>query len=188
MNQQRKFSLAAWVQTTTAAFTLMGVSPFHFPGGGNENTGFNLLGAMIGIFQGTVSGAIIGFLQQRIVLRNWLPRSRRWILAMMLSVGLIHGSFDGAPDSLGIGTVAFMSGVIMGVLQWVFFRRSISPLPWIVANIAIWTIVYPLGFPIADTLVAGIWQVRRGVLGAMLGFSLGTLTGILLHRNGQRKH
>ncbi len=184
MTRVRKFNLTAWVLTTTGAFALTGMSPFHFPGGGNQNAELSIANAVVGMVAGTVSGALIGFSQQRIVLRDWLPASNRWILATALSVGLIHASFDGAPDSLGIAPVALLSGIIMGVLQWVFFRNSVSPLPWIATNIAVWTIVYPLGFPVADSLAAGIWQVRRGVLGAMLGVSLGTLTGILFRRKG----
>ncbi len=143
--------------------------------------------------EGAIGGAVIG-LAQWLVLRQRFSQAWWWVLASLVSWGLMGGSGFGAvgwvaPRTLSIPLrVAFgvvngaIVGGLMGMAQWLVLSKQIPKAwRWILANIVAWAIGLTLGWTIGAVLrlVTGIF------LGEVVGLALGwvavaAITGVAL--------
>lgn len=137
----------------------------------------------LGVFEGVIGGSLIG-LGQSLVLWQRIPKAWWWVLANIISWGLVSSS------SLGtIGWVAprieqinlrliyglvdgLQLGVVLGVAQWLVFRKHISKAwRWILVSSWCWSISLACGW-----FVGGVVRQLTGLfLGEVFGLAVSWL-------------
>lgn len=134
----------------------------------------------IGIIEGAIGGAIIGSAQW-FVLRRQFSQARWWILASIVSWGLLGGNGIGAlgwmaPRTLNVplrviyGTInGAMAGTVIGVIQWfVIQKQAQNARQWILASTLSW-----------GTGLAAGWVIGA-VLRVFTGVFLGEVVGLVV--------
>ncbi|HBB31216.1 MAG TPA: hypothetical protein DDZ80_16420 [Cyanobacteria bacterium UBA8803] len=147
----------------------------------------------IGLIEGMLGGATIGFAQSLVLRRHFSP-AWWWGLANMLSWGLIGFSIFGAtgwiaPRSLNLALRLFYGiingaqiGFVLGVGQWLVLRLQVpNAWRWIAASTLCWSIGLAVGW-----IVGGILRlVTHLFLGEVVGLAVawivvGATTGLAL--------
>jgi phosphoglycerol transferase MdoB-like AlkP superfamily enzyme len=134
---------------------------------------------------------------QWLLLRRHLPLSAWWITAVALGIGLTHGLVDGSASwAAFLPLIMLVSGIVLGVLQWLVTRRQFARAVWWIPVCALgWYLAWLLG---ALTLKASgllgqewtpvIGSQQHGLFSAIFGLVYGALSGVfwlyLLRRKG----
>jgi hypothetical protein len=110
------------------------------------------------------------------------PRIWTWPLAALLGFpigGLIANLVVGAVDSLGAAIAGgLIAGAMVGTAQWLALRQFV-PWHWIVATSLGMGVGLTVGAAIVDY---GIGRVDLMIMGALTGFGVGALQGLVLVR------
>lgn len=152
-----------------------------FPIGGGIASA--LVGSVTGPGRGAVAGIIAGAVvgaAQWLVLRQALPISALWIpaTAVGLSAGLALGVAVLGTKTVGLALLlrAAVTGIVLGVFQWVLLRQHLALAGWWVPAIAIgwtagWTLTRTVGVDLSrDWAVFGI--SGAAVFAALSGLAL----------------
>ncbi|NEO97877.1 MAG: hypothetical protein F6K58_04045 [Symploca sp. SIO2E9] len=134
----------------------------------------------IGTLQGVIGGSLIG-LGQSLVLWQRISKAWWWVLANIISWGLIGSSSLGAigwiaprTDQINLRLVygvvdGLQIGVVLGVAQWLVFRKQISKAwRWILASSWCWSIGLACGWSVGGFL----HQLTRLFLGEVFGLAV----------------
>ncbi|NEP91389.1 MAG: hypothetical protein F6K18_33880 [Okeania sp. SIO2C2] len=149
----------------------------------------------IGAFSGAMGGAVIG-LAQWLVLRNYIFRSRWWVVLTIVTWLLIGASSLGAlgwvaPRTEQISVRLFhglingaIVGAILGLGQWFVLRKQIYWEEWwIIANIIAWSVGLSLGWAVGGFMYGAIGLFISEVIGLLVTwFFVAVVTGIALVR------
>ncbi|MGK7875964.1 MAG: hypothetical protein AB4426_22505 [Xenococcaceae cyanobacterium] len=159
--------------------------------------------------EGAIGGAVIG-LAQSLVLSQRISQAWWWILASLVSWGLMTGSGFGAIGWFAPGTeilsIRLLCGAVFGAIcglwlgvgQWLVLRKEVpASWRWIVTTAVCWSIGLSLGWTVGGVLhlltrfflgeVVGL-ALTWVIVGAMTGVALiGLLQGKLAHRRSKRR-
>jgi hypothetical protein len=146
---------------------------------------FSLMPALLGGVLFGFAPALAAGLLQRWVLRlaAW-PLSRWWIVSISSGLGLLHFLSDGFESARDLSAAVFVSGLVIGLLQWRLLRPYWpGSAGWVLASAGGWHLGWVGGLAILEGLgwLAGPWVSgldfkQHGVLGVTtgLGYALGT--------------
>ncbi len=149
---------------------------FTFPPNISRLGSFRLEAAIAGFFFGFIPALLIGFLQ-RLILRRHLSLSRWWIISVSVGMGLMHFLADGFENAHDLSLAVFLSGLLVGIIQWRLLRPQLSSAAgWIAAYGLGWFVGWLLGIAILDNTgllhqswVPGLDGQTHGILGLSVG-------------------
>lgn len=152
--------LLLWVVVSALGFLFIGVM-FHYPGDIPRGDFvvfdlpiallelfaviFNPGAALFGFLLATLTGLLVGWLQW-LVLRRYLAGAAWWIAAVALGIGVNHAFFDGAPLADFAPLFVVISGLVLGLVQWLVLRNRVSQAAWwIPVSLVGWYLAWLLG-------------------------------------------
>ena len=142
---------------------------------------------------GAIEGMVVGWAQWR-TLRRVLPELPRcaWVLTTILGAGaawavgmavaIAIGNTDIAETTamMVMGLLIPVFGTILGLAQWVVFRRYVGRAGWwILANAAAWTVGMTLIFGGMTLLMDDAAGALRAVVGIVSGVAAGAFVGAI---------
>jgi hypothetical protein len=186
-SKERSVNAFVWIALSLIGYVAAGFLT-HFPTGTNEVTEWILEGAVGGIFQGAIGGALIGGAQW-IALRLGGQRfGGRWMLAAVVGFAITHAVGDARPLSVHLAWIGLLCGMLVGLLFWWAQRKEGSVWLWLAA----WTAAAVVGFAVAQAvadaiLPSGGWtpvlgQQRHMMYGAIIGTLQSAVALALLKR------
>ena len=192
--------LLVWIVVSALAFLVIGVV-FHYPGDLPDSdfvafdlpfasmdlftAVFSLSAAAFGFVLATVTGLLVGLLQW-LILQRYLARAAWWIAVTAVGIGVTHALLDGAPRAEFTPLFMLVSGLLLGVLQWIVLRNHVGQAVWwIPVSIVGWYLAWLLGMLAlnASGLLSLEWAPsigaqQHGFFSLAFGVAYGALSGV----------
>lgn len=148
----------------------------------------------IGFQEGAIGGAVIGLAQGLILVQRSKKMAVGWMLASIVSWGLIGASNFGAVGWMAPRTLrlepriifgllnGLQVGVLLGIGQWFVLRAHLRKASlWILLSVGAWTIGLPIGWAVGGVLRHATRLFLSEVVGlAVAWLAIAAITGIAL--------
>ena len=183
-------TMILWPAANLIGFSLAGVFfhnfplAFAFPPNLSRLGSFSLAPALLGgLMFGAVPALLLGFLQ-RLTLRRHLPVSRWWIVSASVGMGLMHFLSDGFENARDLSIAVSLSGLVVGVMQWLLLRAQLPESVWCIpASLIGWYVGWVIGIATLDAIglrhvpwIGGLDVKQHGILGIATGITYSLTT------------